>query len=696
MTNVERLTSERMTALTRDVSAKLVPTNLPGVLSKMRPDTASGTPTIAEMLHPTVLSQLMESQSPAIRTFRDKVLLRHWGPDDQIVPVLKPLIGVTHQLRSKPVKAANTAYTSNAWAGSVISGTWTAAFGIWRVPSVRRPSTAGGTTTPGWDSSSWVGIDGTYGSNDVLQAGIQQTVSTSGNAGYVAWYEWFAPQTATSPPYIFQTNIDNMPVFPGDEVFGGIYYVNGQGQVIFGNVTRGKYINLVLPAPSGATFNGNTAEWIMEVPNGGEPGASLPAFSPVVFSSAFSTGPGNALGDPKNGDSWNVAVGNRKLTSVSLNTMALEIDYAGAGWFQLHPETTFDHTTQEMSVVSRTPNNLDLFVIGFDNVVYSNFWSAAGGWNPGGWFQLHPEFKFDHTKQKIAAVSRSPNNLDLFVIGMDNAVWTTYWNSHDGWNPNGWFQIHPETKFDHTTQKLAAIARSPNNLDLFVIGFDNVVYSAYWSPASNWGGWFQLHPETKFDHTRQQLAVVSRTPNNLDLFVIGFDNVVYSNYWSAAGGWNPGGWFQLHPETKFDHTTQQLSVVSRSPNNIDIFVIGFDNVVYSIAWSAAGGWSGFFQLHPETKFDHTEQKIASVSRTPNNLDLFVIGFDNVVYSNYWSAAGGWNPGGWFQLDPATVFDHTTQQLGVVSRTPNNLDLFVIGFDNVVWSTFWAADFGGWA
>ena len=86
-------------------------------------------------------------------------------------------------------------------------------------PAVSRPPTPPGTSTPGWDSSSWVGIDGTYGSNDVLQAGVQQLVSSNGDASYVAWYEWFAPQVSNSPPYIFQTNIANMQVSPSDEVF---------------------------------------------------------------------------------------------------------------------------------------------------------------------------------------------------------------------------------------------------------------------------------------------------------------------------------------------------------------------------------------------------------------------------------------------------------------------------------------------
>jgi hypothetical protein len=41
---------------------------------------------------------------------------------------------------------------------------------------------------------------------------------------------------------------------------------------------------------------------------------------------------------------------------------------------------------------------------------------------------------FDKDKQQLAAVSRASGNLDLFVIGFDNHVWTTFWNDHVGWN----------------------------------------------------------------------------------------------------------------------------------------------------------------------------------------------------------------------------------------------------------------------
>ncbi|MFC8272389.1 hypothetical protein ACFUJR_07575, partial [Streptomyces sp. NPDC057271] len=80
-------------------------------------------------------------------------------------------------------------------------------------------------------------------------------------------------------------------------------------------------------------------------------------------------------------------------------------------WFPLPGQHVFDHQVQEIAAVSRNPHQLDLFVIGFDNKVYSTFWPNNGQWN-GEWFPLPGQHVFDHQKQRIAAVSRNPEQLD--------------------------------------------------------------------------------------------------------------------------------------------------------------------------------------------------------------------------------------------------------------------------------------------
>ena len=362
--------------------------------------------------------------------------------------------------------------------------------------------------------------------------------------------------------------------------------------------------------------------------------------------------------------------------------------------FPLPGQAVFDRERQQVAAVSRAPGNLDLFVIGFDNRIWSTFWNDTGGWN-GDWFPLPGQAVFDRERQQVAAVSRAPGNLDLFVIGFDNRIWSTFWNDTGGWNGD-WFPLPGQAVFDRERQQVAAVSRAPGNLDLFVIGFDNRIWSTFWNDTGGWNGdWFPLPGQAVFDRERQQVAAVSRAPGNLDLFVIGFDNRIWSTFWNDTGGWN-GDWFPLPGQAVFDRERQQVAAVSRAPGNLDLFVIGFDNRIWSTFWNDTGGWNGdWFPLPGQAVFDRERQQVAAVSRAPGNLDLFVIGFDNRIWSTFWNDSGGWN-GDWFPLPGQAVFDRERQQVAAVSRAPGNLDLFVIGFDNRIWSTFWNDSGAGWS
>ncbi|MBB5155882.1 hypothetical protein [Saccharopolyspora phatthalungensis] len=311
-----------------------------------------------------------------------------------------------------------------------------------------------------------------------------------------------------------------------------------------------------------------------------------------------------------------------------------------------------------------------------------------------GFFQLPGQAVFDHEKQQVAAVSRAPGNLDLFVIGYDNHVWSTFWNEYAGWSDD-WFPLPGQAVFDHGHQEIAAVSRAPGKLDLFVIGYDNHVWSTFWNDHAGWSDdWFPLPGQAIFDHEKQQVAAVSRAPGKLDLFVIGYDNRGWSTFWNEYAGWSDD-WFPLPGQAVFDHEYQEIAAVSRAPGNLDLFVLGYDNRGWSTFWNEYAGWSDdWFPLPGQAVFDHEYQEIAAVSRAPGNLDLFVLGYDNRGWSTFWNEYAGWSDD-WFPLPGQAVFDHEHQEIAAVSRAPGNLDLFVLGYDNHGWSTFWN-EYAGWS
>lgn len=137
---------------------------------------------------------------------------------------------------------------------------------------------------------------------------------------------------APPPLYVYQTNIPNFTVNPGDIIQCSVQYIAGKtaGQISFANNTTSQNFSITLAPPPGAALSGNCIEWIMEAPDGGLPTSALPSFIPVVFTSAIGCSPARkTLGDPQNGDIINIVNGPQPLTAVTLGSDTVTIDFIG-------------------------------------------------------------------------------------------------------------------------------------------------------------------------------------------------------------------------------------------------------------------------------------------------------------------------------------------------------------------------------
>jgi Repeat of unknown function (DUF346) len=74
-------------------------------------------------------------------------------------------------------------------------------------------------------------------------------------------------------------------------------------------------------------------------------------------------------------------------------------------------------------------NRLNLFVIGVDSAIYHKYYNGAS-WAANNWESLGGTFLYEP-----AAVAWGPNHLDVFAIGMDSALYHKYWDSSK-WMPS--------------------------------------------------------------------------------------------------------------------------------------------------------------------------------------------------------------------------------------------------------------------
>jgi len=171
----------------------------------------------------------------------------------------------------------------------------------------------------------------------------------------------------------------------------------------------------------------------------------------------------------------------------------------------------------------------------------------------------------------LTAVAWGANRFDLFGLGANNECQHQW--SGDGINWSQW-----ESLGGVFASALAVVSRSPNLLDVFGLGTDfSMFHRAYgpsWSPAwESLGGVFTSPP-----------SVVSLSPSQLDVFGLGTDHSLYQLTWNS-GSWS-SPWVSLG-----GHFTSQPAVVASGGDRIDVFAVGTDFGMHHRLWTATAGWA---------------------------------------------------------------------------------------------------------
>ena len=355
------------------------------------------------------------------------------------------------------------------------------------------------------------------------------------------------------------------------------------------------------------------------------------------------------------------------VTDCSQHTIVVS-NAASAGQVDLYYTSQFSGPPPSVvTSVSRSRDLLDLFAVGFDGGAYSTFWNPDGGWFDR-WFRLiDPNFGDQFTvppQSELSVLSRFANHLDLFAVGRDSAVYSTFWDANGGWF-NHWFRLGDTNFADGfkvpIRSLVSSLSRFTDHIDLFVSGFDGGVYSTFWDVNGGWfNRWFRLIDPNFGDQFTippgSPVSCLSRFTDHIDLFVSGRDGGVYSTFWDANGGWF-NHWFRLIDTNFGDHFTvppgSPVSCLTRFRDHIDLFVSGRDGGVYSTFWDANGGWfNHWFRLGDPNFGDNFTvppgSRVSALSRFQDHIDLFVMGRDGGVYSTFWDANGGWF-GHWFRV-----------------------------------------------
>jgi hypothetical protein len=372
-----------------------------------------------------------------------------------------------------------------------------------------------------------------------------------------------------------------------------------------------------------------------------------------------------------------------------------------------------------ITAVSRKPSHVDLLAVGKDGAVYTTSYDDNGGWI-GRWLPLiDPNFGDGFTlplKTPIAAVSRVPSHLDVYAVGKDTRIYHKFYDDTGGWDTHWSPMVDPNFGDGFTLPLNTPISAlsDPHFIFQYAVYKDTAVYSQGIGDLIGPSGWHRIgDPSFGDDFTlplNTPIAAVlqNRKPgdrvfefqHDQDLIAVGKDTAVYWTFHDNVDLGHPG-WRQPNFPTDFTlPLNTPIAAVSRFYGHLDLVAVRFDSAVYRTFYDFDGGWNGQWLPLRDPNFDDDftlplNTPIAAVSRFPSHLDLFAVGKDTRVYSTFYDDNGGWS-GQWFPIVGLNFNDRFTLPLNTpiaaVSRFPSRLELFAVGKDTRVYTTFYDDNF----
>jgi len=329
-----------------------------------------------------------------------------------------------------------------------------------------------------------------------------------------------------------------------------------------------------------------------------------------------------------------------------------------------------------IAAVSRFPDNMEVWWTGPDQDTYGAFWyDDDHGWRgpnlipgPG-----------PATTGGMAAASRIDTSMEAWWIGADTSVRGAFWYD-DG---NGWQAYHDPVALPTAaapSSGMASVSRIDTSMEIWWIGFGGTVQGAFWYQDQNNNAWQRYSlsdPGTASELSG--IVAVSRIPTAMEVWWVGPQGSVEAGYWYADAG-KPWQRYQLAADGSAA-ASHGIAAVSRSATHMAVVWITPQGGVHGASWTEGGDWTPFPAAIAADGSAAPDGGVAAVSSDPTGLEVYWIGTDGAVRGAAWTEGAGWQA---FPDPVAPVGSAATAgAITAMSRTAGVTEVCWIGADGSV-------------
>src|SRR5579884_432332 len=335
-----------------------------------------------------------------------------------------------------------------------------------------------------------------------------------------------------------------------------------------------------------------------------------------------------------------------------------------------------------ITVCKQNDGQLDVFAVGFDGAVWSTWESNNSPWrdarNAREPVRITPS-GLATPGAPVFAASRPGNELDVFFVGIDGAIWVTWEKGDSQWQDGEGGReprrITPQSLFPAAAH-LCACQQSLGLFDVFAVNNDGAIVVTCNTGDRADGLWLDgtdgrkplLVSPVGFAPPGAPLATAKQSADQLDVFVVGMDGAVSVTWERGNGAWRDGqdgrAPARITPPD-FCPPGSHLAVAQQSEDQLDVFVVGNDGAVY-VTWEQGdsswrdGGPGGLPVAITPPKTAAPGAPLQAVMEAQNRWNIFVINSDGAITLTWEDSNGPWTDGidgrpGPVEVSPPAMF-----------------------------------------
>ncbi len=299
----------------------------------------------------------------------------------------------------------------------------------------------------------------------------------------------------------------------------------------------------------------------------------------------------------------------------------------GQGWRTYGvPSRLSNASSSGIAALSRIADSMELWWISPLGTVEGAFWYDDGkNWRayqdpvagPGA----------ASTSSGIAAVTRIPESMEIWWVGIDGSVQGAFWYQTD---PT-WHR-YPVTGFGaaSTHGGVAAVSRFAKNMEIWWVGPQGSVEGAFWyDDGKHWRRYGQPVAPNGSAAQAHCIDAVSRTENSMDLLWISPSGAVRWAHWTDGSEW------AVKPTPVAPNGSASaasgITVVKRGAGVMDALWVRPDGAVDGATWRAGTGWERYLAPVAGHGSAHTSAGITGLARTKSTTEVWWIAPDGSVH-----------------------------------------------------------------